>query len=1268
MGSNYDRLMADWGDSSTPAKASRTRSSGGSNYDKLMAEWGDDPQPQQAPKQARRAPPRPVAATPSRLGRVFKSVDTFVHGMADTITFGYLDEASAWIDSKVAGVDYQKRLAENRRAIKDMEDNNGAAYLSGQIAGAVTSIGGSGLIGNGARAGKAALRAGASRTAANAAAFASRTAQGAAVAAGENALYSAGSSEEGSRLKGALEGAAWGAAGGMILGGVIMPVAGKGYKAAKTMFARGKAVEIKAPAPRIKPAEVEAPKAPTKPSVTPKASSAADAPASKPVREEGSILAPEELLGDPAKARAAIDRRLGRLTPEEATKMAARLENAEAAGTVIDDPHYRSLLHVELPEGDIDQEQVLRAAEILEDATQAIQEKAGAGTRTMGSMDHQLREALKGGTVLDDLTEAMERSHKGIADARVGSHVMTLAGVQFAKARAELLPEVVKKTEGAREALTEKLTQAAQLFAMGKGIVGNTARALRSLQGDTMLGIDDVADDVIDLVDPAQIRARVSEAVKELKDDDLADLIGRIKDTNDLARIGELLTSKEEAAAFSAWRRTRESVSTWLRSNALSPATGMFNGISGVMHDFFRNDMAKAWAARGLQKIGKEDEALALRLELAVSRSVYWKAQQAGFKEMLKRIKWEGLSEIEKIAGVGIGNGKVAKAANAARGEMVRKGYVPKVEREFEKKPRLSIEDHQAFQEKLKLLETEGGAFAKLYANAQRIGASTLNAVDALGGASMKLFTTAVDDWGRSFVKLKETYALSARYAVREGLAHGLNGDELAAFVETRAKQLAEMPTAEIMNDVEMALLKGEDLPPELRFQLGRERAVELEADRTLFMDGPQTAFGNSSAKSAAGLDRFFGLGLVEGVLLPYIRTPIRLFERGLVSYTPWAARSTEVRKVLARGGVEADIVKAQMELGGHAIKLGMLMGLTGTLQLTNGEFGNTKGLDEGPPNRIQIGPAYLEVGRLDPFSLTVAIGGFLGQAIKEGFQDGTEYDVEEGITTALQIAFLAAKDSILGKSYLTGLRDVTDVLLADDGGDAATKASKILGGMTQRLLPMAGTGRMINDTGRALVTDDAIEAVSWTDQMLRAIPGAGMYMPVRRDILGDPVKGRAFGINMGLDSQKGGGSDGVDAVKATLRDLEITLQDIRRTDPTGFKLSGKQLDRLRELRGHEVLNSYGQTMREALGELFDSEYFKELPEKEQKKQIVMETIRDFNEPAREMLAEEDEQYGSNRMAYKSFEDYISDGMSEDEAALEVTEEAEAEGLPEPEL
>src|SRR3546814_12988133 len=104
-----------------------------------------------------------------------------------------------------------------------------------------------------------------------------------------------------------------------------------------------------------------------------------------------------------------------------------------------------------------------------------------------------------------------------------------------------------------------------------------------------------------DLFEMAAQQARIKESLKVLNDDDLAELVAKMRNVDDVSRIGEVLTDAAQAEAFSAWRRVTNSISLMLRSNPLTLTTMAVNSISGVGHDFFKGPMGRLWAAHRLQ-------------------------------------------------------------------------------------------------------------------------------------------------------------------------------------------------------------------------------------------------------------------------------------------------------------------------------------------------------------------------------------------------------------------------------------------------------------------------------------------------------------------------------------------------------------------------------------------------------------------------------------------------------------------------------------------
>src|SRR3546814_9194344 len=75
---------------------------------------------------------------------------------------------------------------------------------------------------------------------------------------------------------------------------------------------------------------------------------------------------------------------------------------------------------------------------------------------------------------------------------------------------------------------------------------------------------------------------------------------------------------------------------------------------------------------------------------------------------------------------------------------------------------------------------------------------------------------------------------------------------------------------------------------------MNREKRLDKKADDILFMDAPTTQWGKWSVTTLGGLDRVASGMVVRGALVLFLRTPVRLFERGLVHYTAWGRLRSE--------------------------------------------------------------------------------------------------------------------------------------------------------------------------------------------------------------------------------------------------------------------------------------------------------------------------------------------------------------------------------------
>src|SRR5205814_8325627 len=120
------------------------------------------------------------------------------------------------------------------------------------------------------------------------------------------------------------------------------------------------------------------------------------------------------------------------------------------------------------------------------------------------------------------------QSQNGFVDTRIAQHVMLTATAKVVRLREELLPQLIKGVEGAREKLVEELTDAAHRMVFAKGILSNAGRSLGILSHGVNATVVDVADDAYKLT-ANEIRARVDKAITTLGDDHLKDLLASVR-------------------------------------------------------------------------------------------------------------------------------------------------------------------------------------------------------------------------------------------------------------------------------------------------------------------------------------------------------------------------------------------------------------------------------------------------------------------------------------------------------------------------------------------------------------------------------------------------------------------------------------------------------------------------------------------------------------------------------------------------------------------
>ncbi|MGN6357621.1 MAG: hypothetical protein ACTHLU_09105 [Novosphingobium sp.] len=1201
-------------------------------------------------------------------------------GLGDTVTFGFLDEAGAWADTHVpawlgnerAGFSHAENLRRNRAILRAAEEDHFGAYTTGQVVGGFVPV-----LGWGGRAKAAYATAKAGRSVGLGRIVVESAAQG--------ALYGAGSADTDpddtwseaihDRVRSAAIGGLFGAAGGFVLGTTVIPAARWGFDKATALVTRGKSPRLSFGlqpgkvgaaaddvAENLAGARLARSRGPAESAGAPSVTAGSAHVRANPLTghaddalEAGAVFTARELADGSASARKTVLDRIAKLTPQEARVAAQKLENAMASGDLDTDPHFRSLLGLDLESATDDVAAALKGAEVFEDMTQALLQRAGMGSQSVKGMEARLRKQFGGELSESDLDRLVAAQTEANGAANVGSSVMALAGIRFARATKELLPRVMDGEAAAREALVEQLTSAIRISAKGRFLVSSAGRNLGMLAHNRRMPFTEVVGDRVEIESAEAIKARVNEALSKLDDAELNELLSRVRDLSDLERVQEVLLDAGAAESVSTFIKARNSVGLWIKSNSLTPMSGVVNVVGAIMHDLFRNGWARDFAAYTARLAGDVDVATSLSFQREVAKAVHWQAHGAGIKAAINRLKWEWLDSVEKVAGVA-GAQRVALKASASRQALVAGGYQPPELREFDRLRTLAVTDVRGFNERLAQRAEDGGGFASFVNGLERAYAAGINTFDALGTATARVVSGALDDWGRNFVRVKEVYAASAAHATREAIEAGLNERQMTEYVPKRAAELAELPPADILEEVERKLVAGEDLGDTDRMLLRRDYEADKEAERVLFMDGPQTKVGRAAAQAAKGADWVAGGMVLPGILMTYIRTPTRIFERGLMSYTPWAHLAEESRAALARGGVDAALERARMDLGGMVMGIGMIAAATGAITVTNGGYKNSRNLEGAPANRLNLpGGGYVELSRLDPFALTIALGGVIGQAYRTYQEDGDEYGRDVAVAAAMQTAWGAVREAVLEKSYLTGARELVKAWFADED---ATAASVYLDNAKQaltRLVPLAGTSRQINET----IAGRATEAVTFMDQLFKVTPGMGLYLAPRIDALGNETEGRDMGLAAGTTSD-------TDPLAKRVAALGIDIGNLRKSDPAGFDLTGEELSELRRIRGKEAVNADGLTMPEALEALLDDPAFQALQSRDEKQAEVGEVLRGFNEPARALFEDRNQAYLSDREARRSLKEYIAAGIEKHEARRQVRADVTGMGLPAP--
>lgn len=287
-----------------------------------------------------------------------------------------------------------------------------------------------------------------------------------------------------------------------------------------------------------------------------------------------------------------------------------------------------------------------------------------------------------------------------------------------------------------------------------------------------------------------------------------------------------------------------------------------------------------------------------------------------------------------------------------------------------------------------------------------------------------------------------------------------------------------------------------------LEKRVGQLRAVPTDEMAVHAMEAADYAtFQDNSpiAKAASGVRRAFGP--VGDVVLPFTRTPgnvaMRTFE-----YTPAGALLTvrDLSKLLDGAGTPELQRQVVEQLGRSSI--GTAAMIAGYTLAADGKWSGqrptatderaTKEAEGLPDNAVKVGDRWYSLNRVSPIGNLLSVGGALYELAHA--PDATGLDVLVG-------GVAAAGKSVADQTFLTGLSDAVDAVRSpkEHAGTfiRSLGTSVIPAGVQAAVRAAQGTTR--DERGAELV------------DVVKSRAGAS-NLPVRRDVLGQPVERRGIG------------------------------------------------------------------------------------------------------------------------------------------------------------
>jgi hypothetical protein len=321
----------------------------------------------------------------------------------------------------------------------------------------------------------------------------------------------------------------------------------------------------------------------------------------------------------------------------------------------------------------------------------------------------------------------------------------------------------------------------------------------------------------------------------------------------------------------------------------------------------------------------------------------------------------------------------------------------------------------------------------------------------------------------------------------------------------------------------------------------------------------------NLESKFAAGLTKMTNETPLLKFVVPFIKTPLNIMKQGLLERTPLALARQQFWREVKAGGRTGRTAAFRAMLGTAAI--GTVWHLSADGRITGSRKGvkgnkNTADLADVPPYSVKIGDTWYQYNRLDPIGTVLGLVVDLRIASDE-LTDRATNDISTDnpeLSDVFASTMAILNENMLDKTFFKGLSDFFSAMSGDDG-----VVTNYANGIAGNLIPFSSMQRSLAKT------HDEYAREAWTlmDKLQASLPGMSDDLPLRRDVLGRPMKNAE---RLGADwiSPFLTGKDDPEAAGRALAEIGMSYR-MPSKDIAGVHLDSKQYSRLLEVRGSYV-------------------------------------------------------------------------------------------------